>query len=135
MSGSEAPPQFLIRHQQFYPMLLLYRSVSESICLQCGRPGFNSWVGKIPWRRKWQPTPGESHGQRSLVGYSPCGHKSRPQLSDYTTTAYIHMYSQNTHSHILLRKWAKDTFFFLILYCVFKATKHTMQSGKKKCIY
>ena len=33
------------------------------------------WLGKIPWRRKWQPTPvflpGESHGQRSLVGYSP----------------------------------------------------------------
>ena len=27
------------------------------ICLQCGRPGFNSWVGKIPWRRAWQPTP------------------------------------------------------------------------------
>ena len=38
-----------------------------------------SWVGKIPWRRKWQPTPvflpGESHGQRSLVGYSPWSHK------------------------------------------------------------
>ena len=34
---------------------------------------FDPWVGKIPWRRKWQPTlvfsPGESHGQRSLVGY------------------------------------------------------------------
>ena len=34
-----------------------------------------SWVGKVPWRRKWPPTPvllpGESHGQRSLVGYSP----------------------------------------------------------------
>ena len=37
------------------------------------------WVTKIPWRRKWQPTavflPGEFHGQRSLVGYSPWGHK------------------------------------------------------------
>ena len=36
-------------------------------------------VRKIPWRRTWQPTPvflpGESHGQRSLVGYSPWGHK------------------------------------------------------------
>ena len=41
--------------------------------------GFDSWVRKIPWRRKWQPTPGflpgESHGQRSLVGYSPWGCK------------------------------------------------------------
>ena len=37
--------------------------------------GFDSWVGKIAWRRKWQPTPvflpGESHGQGSLVSYSP----------------------------------------------------------------
>ena len=44
----------------------------------CGRPGFDPWFGKIPWRRAWPPTPvflpGESHGQRSLVGYSPRGH-------------------------------------------------------------
>ena len=50
-------------------------SDGKSICMQCGRPGFDSWVGKIPWRRKWQSTsvllPGKSHGQRSLVGYSP----------------------------------------------------------------
>ena len=41
--------------------------------------GFDPWVRKIPWRRKWQPTPvflpGKSHGQRNLVGYSPWGHK------------------------------------------------------------
>ena len=40
------------------------------ICLQCRRLRFNPWVRKIPWRRKWQPTPvflcGEFHGQRSL---------------------------------------------------------------------
>ena len=40
----------------------------------------------IPWKRAWQPTPGflpgESHGQRSLAGYSLWGHKSRTQLSD-----------------------------------------------------
>ena len=49
------------------------------ICLQCGRPRFNPWVGKIPWRREWQPAPvfwpGEFRGQRSLVDYSPWGHK------------------------------------------------------------
>ena len=43
------------------------------------RCGFDPWVGKIPWRRAWQPTPvflpGESHGQRSLAGHSPWGHK------------------------------------------------------------
>ena len=36
---------------------------------------FSSWIGKIPWRRKWQSMPivlpGKSHGQRSLAGYSP----------------------------------------------------------------
>ena len=39
------------------------------------RHGFDPWVRKMPWRRKWQPTPGflpvEFHGQRSLAGYSP----------------------------------------------------------------
>ena len=47
--------------------------------LQCGRSGFDPWVGKIPWRREQQPTPvflpGEFHGQRRLAGYSPWGHK------------------------------------------------------------
>ena len=40
---------------------------------------YSTWVGTIPWRRKWQSTqvllPGKSHGQRSLVGYSPWGRK------------------------------------------------------------
>ena len=56
-------------------------SGKEPAC-QCGRHkghGFNPWLGKIPWRRAWQPNPvflpGESHGQGRLVGYSPWGHK------------------------------------------------------------
>ena len=62
---------------QFY---LDFLSGSDgSVYLQCGRPRFNPWVGKILWRRKWQPTPvllpGKSHGQRSVVGYSPWAHK------------------------------------------------------------
>ena len=55
-----------------------YDSGKETAC-QCRRHGFDSWVGKIPWRGKWQPTPvflaGKSHGQKSLAGYSPWGHK------------------------------------------------------------
>ena len=51
----------------------------ERICLQCRRPGFNPWVWKIPWRRERLSTPvflpGESHGQKSLAGYSPWGYK------------------------------------------------------------
>ena len=40
--------------------------------------GFNPWVGKIPWSRKWYLTPVfllEFHGQRSLAGYSPWDHR------------------------------------------------------------
>ena len=58
----------------------------ESAC-QYKRCGLNSCVGKSPRRRAWQPTlvflPGESHGQRSLAGYSPWGRKE----SDVTDTA------------------------------------------------
>ena len=58
----------------------------QGIWQQCGRPGFDPWVGKTPWRREWQPTPvfllGEFHGQRSLVGYSPRGHKQSDILRD-----------------------------------------------------
>ena len=47
--------------------------------LKCRRSRFDPWVVKSPWRREWLPTPvflpGEFHGQRSLVGYSPWGHK------------------------------------------------------------
>ena len=72
-----------------------------SICLPCRRPGFYPWVGKILWRRKWQPTPvflpGESHGQRSLAGYSPWGRKK----SD--TTERVHFTSLHCHITCLLR--------------------------------
>ena len=60
------------------PQLPWSPSGKESAC-QCRRCGFDPWVGKIPWRRNWQPTlvffPGKSHGQKSPVGYSPWGCK------------------------------------------------------------
>ena len=50
-------------------------SVVKNLSANAGKP----WVGKISRRRKWQPTPvfspEKSHGQKSLVGYSPWGHK------------------------------------------------------------
>ena len=62
----------------------------KSVCLQCWRPGFDPWVGKIPWRRKWQPTPvflpGKSHGSWNLVGYRPWGGKE----SDTTEQLHFH---------------------------------------------
>ena len=48
-------------------------------CRRCKRHGCDPWVGKTPWRRKWQPTPvflpGKFPGQRNLVSYSPWGCK------------------------------------------------------------
>ena len=50
----------------------------ERIGLQCGRPGFNPWLGKIPWRGEWLPTPefwpGEFHGLYSLMGLQRVRH-------------------------------------------------------------
>ena len=47
------------------------------IHLHCRRPGFDPWIGKIPWKREWLPTlvflPGEIHGERDLVGYTVHG--------------------------------------------------------------
>ena len=58
----------------------------ESTC-QCE---FHPWVGKLPWRRKWQPTPvflpGEFHGQRSLVG--PCDH-TEVHMIEHTHTSFL----------------------------------------------
>ena len=72
-------------------------------------PRNSPWVGKIPWRRKWQPTPQllpwKSYGQRSLVQATIHGvAKSRAQLSDFPFTfsllygpafTYVHDYWKN----------------------------------------
>ena len=54
-------------------------------CRRLKRLGFNPWVRKIPWRRKWQPTPvslpGKSHAQKSLAGHSPWGPRVRYDLA------------------------------------------------------
>ena len=68
-------------------------SDKESTCRgrRCKKPGFDPWVGKIPWNRKWQPTAvfllGKFHGKRSLVVYSPWGCKesdTTEQLNTHT---------------------------------------------------
>ena len=69
-------------------------SGNESAC-QCRRCVFDPWVGKIPWRRTWLPTPvflpGKVRGQRSLAGYRPWGHKEldTTKLSHARVSTYI----------------------------------------------
>ena len=61
-------------------------------CLQFRGCGFDFWVGNIPWRRKWQPTPvflpGKSHGQRSLGDCSPWGGKEWDTTEHFTSLLF-----------------------------------------------
>ena len=68
----------------------------QRILLQGRRPRFDPWVRKVPWRRTWQPTPvflpGKSQGLRSLVGYSPQGHKELNMI-EATKNAHTHIHT------------------------------------------
>ena len=75
--------------------LQLYLTVSDPVdhslpVQEKKRQGFDPWVGKIPWSRKWQPTPvsllRKFHGQRSLASYSPWSRKE----SDTTERLTLH---------------------------------------------
>ena len=72
--------------------------------------GFNPWVGKIPWRRAWQPTPGflpgEFYGQRSLAATVHRLGKSQTQLkqlSRHTHILYIHVLYMSHASKVMLK--------------------------------
>ena len=73
------------------PIILGFPGGSEGKQSACnaGDLGSITWVGTIPWRRKWQSTPlflpGESRGQRSLAGYSPWGHKKSDTTEQLST--------------------------------------------------
>ena len=64
-------------------------------CRRGNRHEFDPWVRKIPRRRKRQSTtvllPGESHDERSLVGYSPWGHKESDMTERLTLSLFFHM--------------------------------------------
>ena len=72
---------------QTFPHTLPFVARTVKNLPQCRRPRFNPWVGKIPWRREWQPTPvflsGESHGQRSLVGSMGSQRVRHESVSDW----------------------------------------------------
>ena len=109
--------------------------ISYDTCLSLSvwrkRQGFNPWVGKILWRRKWQPSlvflPGRSHGQRSLAGYSPWGHRrvghdwsNWHSLTVVKTPgkSYLHWITQpqkGKQSHIIIKDPRKGYTGYLIL--------------------
>ena len=69
---------------------------------------FDPWVGKIPWRRAWQPTPvylpGESHGQRSLAGWSMGRQRVRHNcrtLAHMSVSVYVHPEVRNCPKNVI----------------------------------
>ena len=73
----------------------------QRICLPCWRCEFDSWVEKISWRRKWQTTPvflpEKSHGQRSLVVYSPKGCKESDMTARMSTCSFVLQFEIKVH--------------------------------------
>ena len=82
------------------------------------RPGFDPWVRKIPWRNEWLPTPillpGESHGQRSLVGYNPWGHKESDMTEQLIQHQFITFYTF----------WCATLYFYFYIHCSVPTTKN-----------
>ena len=88
LSYQKSPYMYVCMYVYIMKFFPAGSSGKESACQsrRFKRRRFNPWVRKIPWRRAWQPTPvflpGESHGQRNLMGYSLLGHRE----SDKTAT-------------------------------------------------
>ena len=82
----------------------------KRICQQCRRPGCDPWVRYIPWRREWLPSPvflpGEFHGQRSLAGYSPWGHRESVR-HDWGTNTWIQLLGNLIFNSIVMSKGFK----------------------------
>ena len=98
--GIEGTYLNIIKASYDKPASLVAQSIENLPSIQ--ETQFNPWVGKIPWKRKWQPTPvflpGESHGQRSMVGYSPWGGK---ELDTSEQLTHIHTHDKPTAGTIL----------------------------------
>ena len=86
--------------------------------------GFDPWAWKIPWSRKWQPTPvflpGKPHGQKSLVGYNPWSGKVRYDW--VTNRAYTHT---PTHTHTYKKTQTKPETCFLATGSPLQTSQHT----------
>ena len=121
---------------------------------------FDPWVRKIPWRRAWQPTPvflpAESGGKRSLVGYSPWGHKEL-DTTEETDTQEADMPSSlsilkrdlipnskasslGTHfllgiAHVYMNQMLQTSVFLFINLSFLKATRLKNQKGRWKNIF
>ena len=97
----------------------IYSSAGKEVCLQCRRPWFNPWVGKIPWRRERLPTPVFWPGEfRGL--YSPWGRRVRHNW----VTFHFHFSPLSLNSHFYLLLYTDD-----LTFC---STENKRKEEKKK---
>ena len=110
------------------------------------RHGFNTWFGKLPWRRKCLPTPvflsGKFHGQRSLVAYNPWGHKESDTtvakqnfVKNITVLKSVILCCENNHitlwtsvsrrTHVLVSYYSSNKFSSLKEYLFISSQLHT----------
>ena len=111
--------------------ILLFKSLTHTLLSRLQgiplRGLITSLVGKIPWRREWQPTPvflpGESHGQRNLVDYSPRGHKELDKTEQHTLSLCCAKAFKFDRSHLFsfafLLPWKTDPDFSLNMYHIY----------------
>ena len=87
-------------------------SDGKSVCLQCRRPEFDPWVGKIPWRRKWQPTPSilawkipwtEEPGRLQSMGSQRVGHDWATSLSLFLTP-HSHQWTDHQNRKLIRKR-------------------------------
>ena len=96
-------------------------SGKESNC-QCRRGTFNSWVRKIPWRRKWPPTsiflPRKPHGERSLADYSPSGYR------EWDTTWWLNNINTDIRCRISLHMVISHWYIYILVRCLLRSSVH-----------
>ena len=94
----------------------------ESTC-NAGRPGFNPWVGKIPWRRKWHPTPvffpGEPHGQSSLLQSIGSQRVKHNWVTEHNHKSLSIQIQWETHTEGLFSSFYQVFTFFPVIRCCF----------------
>ena len=115
-----------------------------SVYLLCGGPGFDPWVGKIPWRRKWQSIPvflpAKSHGQRSLAGHKKLDTTERLGCTCATVCSHVCTYTHIhtcTHTYICIYKHIHVHTDRRVRVCIYIYTcmhihmrAHTLSSGQ-----
>ena len=122
--------------------LPMWQNGKESAYRRFKRRRSHPWVGKIPWCRKWQPTPvflpGKFHGQTSLVGYSPWSHK---ESDTHISTEWINRPRQSSSvvadttkkqgpTHACLRVELHTTFYDILQSKKKKKTKSNQNLSK-----